>query len=331
MKIVFTSVDPNFVDFFRENLKGFDVKVYTQTIDEVPLDEIKDADILSVFVFDRLTREVLEKFESLKLVHTRSVGFDHIDLEFCRERGIKVTHIPAYSPSAVAQHTFSLILYLVRKLGKIREMVDKLNFSQDYGIASENLEDLTLGVIGTGRIGSIVARYGLSFGMRVLAYDIYENEELKKAGVLYTSLENLLRDSDIISLHVPYTPKTHHLINEERIKLMKEGVILINTARGKVLDTDALYKNYEKFGGIGLDVFEDEEILILKRYKKGLSSDKNLKILELSRKENVVITPHIAYFTKRAVRNINNQTVEVIKAFAEGREDILSRYEVKLY
>jgi len=328
--IVFTSVLKEDKDFYEKALKDKAPKIYTENISKIPEDILKSVEILSVFVHDKITAEMLKKMPKLKLIHTRSVGFDHIDLDYCKKKGILVTHIPAYSPESIAQHTFALILNLIRKLKKIDRRIGELNFSQSSEILGLELGDLTLGVIGTGRIGSKVALYGLAFGMKVLCYDICEREFLTKAGCKYTDLETLLRNSDIVSLHVPYTKDTHHMINAGTIKQMKDGVILINTARGKVVDTDALYEFYlnGKFGGLGLDVFEDEEILFLKKYREGACSDKNLKILELASKDNVIITPHIAYYTQRAVENIRKETIKVIKAFLESKTEQLRDYLV---
>ncbi len=328
MKIALTSVFKENVDFFKEKLEEYELKVYTETIQDIPLVELKDVDILSVFVFDKLDRNLLKNLKNLRFIITRSVGYDHIDVEYCKEKGIKVAHIPSYSPSSIAQHVFGMILSLVRKLKTIDRRVRKLNFKQEFEIMGFNLENLTLGVIGTGRIGTFVAKYGIAFGMRVVAYDIFEKEELKEIGVKYLTFEKVLEGSDVISVNVPLNRETYHMIGENAIKLMKDGVIFINTSRGEVVDTDALYKYYKmgKFGGIGLDVCEDEMILILERYRKGFSSDKNLKILELANKPNVIITPHIAYFTEVSMENIKNQTIEAIKAFVEKNETILKKY-----
>ena len=321
-ELVFLSLSEEDIKFYRENLKGKDInlRLFKENLEEV-LEDILDAEFLCVFVVDKLTERVLEKFKNLSYIHTRSVGFDHIDLQYCKRKGIKVSHIPSYSPSAIAQHTLSMMLYLIRKLGYIEENVKKIDFSHSKSLLAKNLEDLTVGVIGTGRIGSAFARYCLKLNMKVLAYDLKVNEELKREGVTYTSLEELLKESDVISLHVPYNPSTHHLIDEKSIKLMKDGVILLNTSRGKVVDTDALYKSFKegKFSGLGLDVFEDEEILILKGYAKGRSSDKVLKILEMSEYPNVLITPHIAYFTESAVKKIREVTLKVVKGFMKGK------------
>ena len=319
MKIVFTWVKDEDVKYFSENLKGHQLIFYKDYIDKINVEEISDTDILSVFVFDKLDKEKLSRFKNLKLIVTRSVGFDHIDIDYCKENNIKVANIPSYSPKSIAEHTLALLLSLTRKLKTSIEKTTKVDFTQTEDLMGLDLDDLTVGIIGTGRIGSWVARMCLSLGMKVYAYDVIENEELKKLGVKYVDFDTLIESSDVISLHVPYSPQTHHLINGEAIKKMKEGVILINTSRGAVVDTDALYEALKegKIGGAGLDVFEDEDILILEKYEDGHSTDKNLKIIKLSTLPNVIITPHIAYYTTKAVKNIRKHTVEAIKMFLE--------------
>ncbi|WP_457643386.1 NAD(P)-dependent oxidoreductase [Persephonella sp.] len=322
MKIVFTSVREDEKEFYLKNINCCDVVEFDQPIDRIEIKKIKDADVLSVFVFDRLDKTVLSEFEKLRLIITRSTGVDHIDLDFCREKGIKVAHIPAYSPRSIAEHTFGLILTLTRKLKKIEEREKRLDFSIKPEIMGKDLYTLSLGVIGTGKIGTYVARLGLAFGMNVMAYDIKENPQLKDAGVKYTSLDELVKNSDIISVHVPLLPQTYHLINRERISMMKNGAVLINTSRGQVVDTDAVFDAVVsgKIGALGLDVFEDEALLMLERYREGRSSDKVLKILKLNSMDNVVITPHIAFFTETATENIKNQTVDCINRFTAGQD-----------
>ncbi len=323
MKVVIGGLDRQEVLIYRDALKGVgDVVCIEGRLADDDIESFKDADILSVFVFDKLGKETLSKFPNLKLVITRSAGYDHIDIDFCKTKGIRVANIPAYSPSAIAQHAFSLILSLTRKLKTIDLRVRDMDFSQG-NLHAHNLENLTLGVIGTGRIGSLVCRYGLSFGMNVVAYDLEEKKELRDLGVRYVDMDELLNVSDIISLHVPYTSETHHLIDRNAIERMKEGVILVNTSRGGVLDTKALYKRIDKFAGVGLDVFEREEELILKLYRKGRSSPESMMIAEMANVDKVIVTPHIAYLTEEAVNKIRSETIRMIRHFAEGKaEDI---------
>lgn len=329
-KIAFTSVSDEDLEFYKKHLKDYELKFFKKQLREVDLKEIKEAQILCVFVFDKLTGEVLSEFENLKLIITRSVGYDHIDLKFCKDGGIKVAHIPAYSPKSIAEHTIALILNLTRKIKKVQKRTSRLNYSQETEILAIDLEGLTAGIIGTGKIGSWTAKLLHYLGCKVIAHDIIANEELKSLGVEYKSLEELLKVSDIVSLHVPYTSQTHHLINEERISIMKDSAILINTSRGAVVDTNALYKALlnGKLSGVALDVFEDEDILILNKYEKGISSDKILKILKLNTFDNVIITPHIAYYTKRAVNNVRKCVVECINMFVSTNS--LGRFEVSL-
>ncbi|WP_457641226.1 NAD(P)-dependent oxidoreductase [Persephonella sp.] len=328
MKIAFLSVRKDEFDLYREKFGKFELFITDKSIEKVNISRILDVDILSVFVFDRLDSDILSKFKNLRLIVTRSSGFDHIDIEYCKEKGISVAHMPGYSPKSIAEHTFAMLLSLVRNIKRIERKEDKLIFYQDDDILGEDLFEKSLGVIGTGKIGFEVARLGLAFGMIVYAYDIKENEELKKKGVKYISIDELIQKSDVITLHIPYNPSTHHLINEERIEMMKDGVIFLNTARGSVVDTDALYDAVMKgkIKAAGLDVFEEEEILILGKYELGISSEKAMKILKLRTLDNVIITPHIAYFTKRSIENIKKFTVECIKTFIEKGE--LGRFKV---
>ncbi|MGB9873711.1 MAG: NAD(P)-dependent oxidoreductase, partial [Hydrogenobacter sp.] len=205
MKIVFTEVGKEDVDYYANHLKGNQLVFYDRHLDLINLSEVEDADILCVFVFDKLNRDRLEAFKRLKLIVTRSVGYDHIDIDYCRSKGIKVAHMPAYSPRSVAEHAIAMMFALIRRFKKIEKRIKNLNFSQDNELEAQTFADLTVGVIGTGRIGSWTAKILHLIGSRVLAYDVVENIELKTLGVNYADLEKLLRESDIISLHIPYT------------------------------------------------------------------------------------------------------------------------------
>jgi D-lactate dehydrogenase len=328
MNITFTSLRKDEKEFFEKHLKEHSLKLYENPIDKIPLKDIKKTEILVVFVFDKLGRDILSQLPDLKLIITRSAGIDHIDLDYCKEKGIHVAHMPAYSPKSIAEHTFALLLNLTRRIKTTQKKEEKIDFSQGEDLIGIDLDQLTIGVIGTGRIGTQTALLALAFGMEVLAFDIKENPMLKEKGVKYLSFDEIIKKSDVITLHVPYTPKTHHLINKETVAKMKEGVYIINTSRGKVVDTDAIYEGVVtgKIKGLALDVFEDEEILILKRFEEGKGSDKNLKILRLLSFDNVIITPHIAYFTKKAIENIKNCTLEAITLFVKGED--LGRFKV---
>ncbi len=324
MEITFTNVRKEEKGYYSKNLSEMaTIREFNCSINKIDIKEIKNSEILCVFIYDKLTGDLLSQFPKLKMVITRSVGFDHIDINYCKKRHITVCHIPAYSPKSIAEHTFALILTLSKKLKVISNRENLLNFSLDPEIISDDLYTQKIGVVGTGKIGSEVAKIALSFGMKVFAYDISKNTQLEKQGAEYVKLNTLLSKSDIITLHVPYNESTHHLINRNNINLLKRNAILINTSRGKVVDTDAVYYALlnKKIGGLGLDVFEDEEILTQKKYEEGKSSDKVIKILRLKNMENVIITPHSAFYTKDAVRNIKKQTVECIRKFLQ-KEDI---------
>ncbi len=319
MKIVFTGVRNDEIRFYKKHLKDFSPLIFEKTIDQIDIKKIKDAEILSVFVYDKLDKKLLSKLKKLKLIITRSTGYDHIDIQYCKKNKITVAHIPAYSPQSIAEHTFAMILSLTRKLKKVEKNENQLNFSLEKNIMGVDLYNLSIGIVGTGKIGSKVAKIASGFGMKIYAYDIKPDPELKNIGVKYINLDTLIKKSDIITVHVPYLPSTHHLINRQKIDRMKKGVIFINTSRGKVVDIDALYDAVlsKKIGAVGLDVFEDEEVLILKKYEQGVSSDKSLKILKLKNMDNVIITPHIAFFTKKATENIKKLTVRCIKLFIQ--------------
>lgn len=282
----------------------------------------KDTSIAIIASSSFISEEVLDTLLSLKLIITRTTGMDHIDLLTCQKRGIQVSNVPFYASITVAEHTFALIFALARKLRKNLEKLQAFDFSRT-GLLGMDLYGKTLGVIGTGNIGSHLCRIGFGIGMRVLAYDINESEELKeKYKVTYTSLVNLLLESDVITVMVPYYNKSHHLINLENIKLVKEKAMLINTARGPVVDTKALIwalENGKLQGGLALDVFEGERILMNKSYLyeqiPSELSQKALLTLHLLKFPNVIFTPHIAYFTEEAMERLIDWVIDDLKSF----------------
>ncbi len=282
----------------------------------------KDITIAMIYHNSLVNEEVLDKIPSLKLVITRTTGADHIDISNCRKRGITVSNVPLYASITVAEHTFALIFALARRLKKAVEKIQKLDFSRE-DLMGIDLYGKTLGVIGTGNIGAHICRLGFGIGMSVLAFDLEPKVELiEKYKVNYTSLDELLRESDIITLMVPYTPKTHHLINLENIKLIKEKSILINTARGPVVDTKALIwalENGKLKGGIALDVFEGERLLLEESYlTENLPSEiaqRALLTLHLLKKDNIIFTPHIAYYTEEAIERLMDWIQEDLHHF----------------
>ena len=286
-----------------------------------------DAEIVSVFIYSDVDREVLEKLPHLRMLVTRSTGYDHIDRGECKRRGVTVTNVPYYGENTVAEHAFGLILSLSRKIYRAVLRTSRLDFSID-SLRGFDLKDKTIGVVGAGRIGLHVVRIAKGFAMNVLVYDVRQEPLLAEVlGFSYVSLEELLQRSDVITLHVPLTKATHHLINRENLGLIKRGALLVNTARGGVVETEAVVSALDEgiIAGAGLDVFEGEEsvkeesALLVQR----LPSDKMREILlsyALLHRDNVVITPHIAFYSEEALQRIMTTTEENIISFLEGKQ-----------
>lgn len=299
----------------REPLNASTVAAYT------------DAEIVSPFVNSKLSAEVLSALPNLKLVATRSTGYDHIDLDFCKARGIRVSNVPDYGDWTVAEQVFALLLAVARNLVKAVERTRRGIFNQS-GLRGFQLHGKQIGVIGTGRIGRRVIEIAMGFGMSVVAYDLQpDHEAAQQLGFRYTELDDLLRSADIVTLHVPALPETINLLSDHEFQLMKPGVVLINTARGNVIDVPALVRALAdgKVKAAGLDVLPNEPLIREEaevfRADAGFS-DYDLKALVannvLLRFPNVIVTPHNAYNTDDAVKRIIETTLDNIQAFAIG-------------
>ena len=295
----------------------------------------RDAEIISIFIYSKIDKEVIDKLPNLKLIITRSASYDHIDVEYARKKGIKVSHIPDYGNNTVAEFTFALILALARKLKPMIERLSKHDFNR-YGLMGIDLMGKTIGVIGTGRIGSHVVRIAHGFGMKILAYDRTKKEELiEKYGVEYVGLEDLLMRSDIITVHLPYTKSTRYLINRFNIKLTKRNAMLINVSRGEVVEIDGLVEALKEgrlAGGVAIDTIDTEEVeLQEKELKKDeIPAVKFEKLMEKSyllQEENVIISPHLAYYTRDASERILDTTVEEISRFVKNEP---LKYEIEV-
>ncbi|MFA5335550.1 MAG: hydroxyacid dehydrogenase [Candidatus Omnitrophota bacterium] len=288
--------------------------------------KFRDSEAISVFIGDKVTPEILKLLPALKFIATRSTGFDHIDLNACREREIQVSNVPTYGEATVAEHTFALILSLSRNIHKAYVRTIKGDFTLE-GLMGFDLKGRTLGVIGAGHIGLHVVKMAKGFGMNVLVFDTRKDSFLEEIMMFkYASLDELLRSSDIITLHVPYNEKTRHLINMDNIKDLKKGALIINTARGGLIEPDALTWALDRgiVGGAGLDVLEGEEFI--REERELLSRDfpaETMKALLrnhiLMKRDNVVITPHIAFNSREAVQRILETTAENIIGFLDGR------------
>jgi D-lactate dehydrogenase len=270
------------------------------------------------FVNDRLDRATLAALASqgVRLIALRSAGFNHVDLQAARELGLTVARVPAYSPQAVAEHTAALILCLNRKIHKAYARVREGNFALE-GLLGFDLSGRTVGLIGTGKIGLATARIMRGFGCQVLAYDPYPDPELEAIGGRYGPLGEVLESADILSLHCPLTPETHHLIDGEAIARMKACVMLINTSRGAVVDARALIAGLKsgKIGAVGLDVYEEEADLFFENLSdRAIQDDIFARLLTFP---NVVITGHQGFFTLEAMTAIAETTIGNISAFED--------------
>jgi D-lactate dehydrogenase len=294
------------------------------SINDVNPDYLTQIEILMPFIHPHVGRTEIDKMPQLKLIATRSTGYDHINLAYATERGIVVANVPGYGETAVAEHTFALMLTLSRKIHLATTRTQQGDYSLE-GLRGIDLYGKTLGVVGAGAIGLHVIRIAKGFGMNVIAYDVQRNRLLAEVlGFRYAGLDELFASSDIITLHAPALPSTHHMINRETLSTMKRGALLINTARGTLIDTQALAWALDNgiLAGAGLDALEGEEFL---QHEEELLStpgtEDKLKILVhnrlLQRRSNVVITPHIAFNSEEALRRILDTTIENVQAFLQ--------------
>jgi D-lactate dehydrogenase len=309
------SYDKEYLD--RANTENrHDLAYFESSLKEKSVRLAENSDAVCVFVNDRLTKEVIERLAAVgvKLITLRCAGFNNVDIQIAHENNITVLRVPAYSPNSVAEHAVALILTLGRKTHKAYNRVREGNFSLER-LTGYDLFDKTIGIIGTGKIGIVFARIMKGFGCNVVAYDRYPNATVFEAGIPYLTLEELFRVSDIISLHCPLTPETHHIINSKSLSLMKNGVMLINTSRGKLIDTDAIIEalKYGRVGYLGIDVYEQEEKLFFKDLSEMVIADD--KIGRLMSFPNVLITAHQAFFTDNALTQIASTTIRNITDF----------------
>jgi D-lactate dehydrogenase len=278
----------------------------------------KEFPAVCVFVNDKLDASVIEELAEggTRLIALRSAGYNNVDLKATATYGIQVVRVPAYSPYAVAEHTVALLLTLNRKVHRAFNRVRESNFALE-GLLGFDIHGLTVGIIGTGRIGIEFARIMQGFGCSLLGYDVMPNPEAEKLGLRYVEMEELLSSTDIISLHCPLTPQTYHLVNAAAIEKMKTGVTLINTSRGALVDTAAVIEGLKsgKIGYLGLDVYEEEGDLFFEDLSNiVLQDDVFARLLVFP---NVVITGHQAFFTRNALENIARTTLANIREFEQ--------------
>lgn len=313
-------------DFLKKKFEDtVEMSFHTETLSSDNVADVKDADAIVVFIYSNITREILDQMPNLKFIATMSTGFDHIDIEECKKRHIVISTVPTYGENTVAEHAFALLFAISRRIIESHDRVKDGNFSP-VGLTGFDLYGRTFGVLGVGNIGTHAIRIAKGIGMDVLAYKRTPDPKLATdLGFRFVSLDELYAQSDVISIHVPYNPETHHLLNEEAFSKMKDGVVIINTARGAIIDTNALVAAVKsgKVGAAGLDVLEEEHQL--SEEHELLHKDANIEDLKtvlenymLLNNPKVLITPHNAFNSREALQRILNTTQENILGFLAG-------------
>ena len=325
MKIVVFEIEDWERNLFDEMSAEHEVQYSPDPLSPETAEKYADANIISTFIYSDLSSEVLAKLEQLKLVATRSTGFDHIDTEYCQEQEVTVCNVPTYGENTVAEHAFGLLLALSHKLVEAANRTRKGDFTFK-GLQGFDLRGKTLGVIGTGSIGQCVIKIAKGFRMEVVAFDPSPKEELAEMGFRYAQMDEVLATADILTLHVPANKKTHHLLSTEQFAQMKDGAVLINTSRGPIVDIQALLHALAqgKVAAAGLDVLpgemkmRDRGELLRSVDSKQKDQDKLLADQVLLNLDNVIVTPHSAFNTREARQRIINTTADNIAAFVKG-------------
>lgn len=313
--------------YVREKLSGDQITFHEKSLDVYPDLSDPQAEALCVFIDSVIGASELDRFPSLKLIATRSTGFDHIDLTAARARGIAIVTVPFYGENTVAEFAFALLLSLSRRIPEAQHRVRNERFSPQ-GLRGFDLAGKTIGVIGCGHIGMHMVRMANGFGMHVIGYETRPDPIVAAANnITFVPLDELLSSSDIITIHVPYNAHTHHLINKENIGLIKKGAYLINTARGAIVETEALVGALQNgtLAGAGLDVLEEEgdladaTALLSSAHPNEASLKVTLENHYLIDHPRVIVTPHLAFNTDEAMNRILDTTIENIRQFSAGR------------
>ncbi|ADV50239.1 D-lactate dehydrogenase [Cellulophaga algicola DSM 14237] len=299
----------------KHTLKMFDTYLSLDTVDLA-----KGYDAICIFTEDNAAAPILDRLYELgiKFVALRSAGFNNIDVPYAQKLGIRMARVPEYSPYAIAEFTVGVMLALNRKLVRTHYRIMDMNFSLN-GLVGFDMNGKTVGIIGTGKIGSVVTKILHGFGCKLLAYDVVKDQSLvEKYGVTYTDLDKLYKQSDIITLHAPLIPKTHHLINKESIAAMKKGVMLINAGRGGLVNTQDVISGLKsgQIGYFGMDVYEEEKGLYFEDHSEDILQDD--AIARLMTLRNVLISSHQAFLTDTALKNIAKITFENLECMEKG-------------
>ncbi|MFH1609000.1 MAG: NAD(P)-dependent oxidoreductase, partial [Patescibacteria group bacterium] len=307
MKIAFFEVPKKEQEVFTSYFKGYEALFFEEKLNDSNISLVKEIEVLSVFINSVISRKVIDLLPNLKFITTRSTGFEHIDLEYCKTKNIKVSNVPSYGSHTVAEFAFSLILNLSRNIiDANNHLRDTMDFNFYSSLQGFDLQGKTLGVIGTGKIGKNVIKIAKGFEMNVIAYDLYPDLEFAKSNnFVYKTFDEVLAFSDILTLHTPYTKENHHLINKDNISKMKKGIFIINTARGALIDTEALIWGIKTgiITEVALDVLEGERDLKIANEIIGANDSEPIDykmIVEnqvLIEMPQVIVTPHIAFYS----------------------------------
>lgn len=319
-KIAFFSTQTYDRDFFENKSDKHHFEFFETRLKKNTVQLAEGYDGVCVFVNDNMNADMLKKLSDMNvgLVALRCAGFNNVDLKAADKYNIRVMRVPAYSPEAVAEHAMALIMTLARKTHKSYNRVRDGNFSLER-LTGFNIHKKTIGVVGTGKIGQAFIRIANGFGTNVIAYDKYPSEDLIHKGVEYMKLEDVLSRSDILSLHCPLTPETNHLINKDTLAKMKKGAMLVNTSRGKLVDTSAVIESLKEdhLGSLGIDVYEQEEKLFFRDLSEVIIRDDQIARLMLF--PNVLITAHQGFFTKESLEEITRITLKNFDDYESGR------------
>ena len=324
MKIAFFDTHSYDKKSFVEANKAFDYEIDFRDykLNENTALTAQGYDVVCVFVNDVVNAEVIKTLADcgVKLIALRCAGFNNVDLRAAAAAGIKVVRVPAYSPYAVAEHGVALLMSLTRHIPQAYLRTKTANFNIE-GLTGRDLYGLTAGILGTGKIGRIMADILMGFGMKIIAYDPFPNEQwAKEKNIEYVGLDEIFQRSDVLSLHCPLTEETKHVVNHDRMKMMKHDAVIINTGRGALIDSKALVHalKHGHIGGIGMDVYEEESKYFFSDWSTDIMTDDTLA--RLLTFPNVIITGHQAFLTTNALKNLAETTLENVKAFGAGAE-----------
>ncbi|KOQ96851.1 lactate dehydrogenase [Haemophilus sp. C1] len=313
------SYDRKYIELINSKY-NFDLEFFDFMLNESTARLAEHCEVVCIFVNDNGSRKVLEKLAALgvKIVALRCAGFNNVDLKAAQELGIQVVRVPAYSPEAVAEHTIGLMMTLNRRIHRAYQRTREANFSLE-GLIGFNMHGRTVGVIGTGKIGIAVMHILKGFGMNILAYDPFKNPLVEELGGQYVELDELYAKSHVITLHCPATPENYHLLNREAFAKMKDGVMIVNTSRGSLIDTQAAIDalKQRKIGALGMDVYENERDLFFEDKSNEVIQDDIFR--RLSSCHNVLLTGHQAFLTEEALTNIADVTLSNVYKLKSGK------------